>query len=134
MSAEICRQWVTVDEPLTPVDRNTPMGNASRNTDNDHRLMERHRGRCRHHKTEWLSSVFRGALPCMEFFDRPLTLRFIVKQMRRIILETLDYSPHSFWVDNKITLLAFCILLNQDEVVPFRQKGSPGGIWHRPFL
>lgn len=75
MSAEICRQWVTVDEPLTPVDRNTPMGNASRNTDNDHRLMERHRGRCRHHKTEWLPSVFRGALPDKDFYDRPLTHR-----------------------------------------------------------
>ena len=131
MLSAICRQKVTV-QALTPFDRITPMGNA------EHRQRpspyEWHRRRCRHHKTEWLSSVFRGALPCMEFFDRPLTHRFIVKQMRRIILETLDYSPHSFWVDNKITLLAFCILLNQDEVVPFRQKGSPGGIWHRPFL
>ncbi|WP_288057931.1 hypothetical protein [Xylanibacter rodentium] len=24
----VCRQWVTVDEPLTPIDRNTPVGNA----------------------------------------------------------------------------------------------------------
>lgn len=37
--------------------------------------MEWHRGRCRHHKTEWLSSVFRGALPDKDFYDRPLTHR-----------------------------------------------------------
>ena len=45
------------------------------NTDNGHRLMEWHRGRCRHHKTEWLSSVFRDALPDKDFYDRPLTHR-----------------------------------------------------------
>lgn len=45
------------------------------NTDNDHRLMEWHRGRCRHHKTEWQSSVFRDALPDKDFYDRPLTHR-----------------------------------------------------------
>ena len=45
------------------------------NTDNDHRLMEWHRGRCRHHKTEWQSSLLRDALPCMEFFDRSATRR-----------------------------------------------------------
>lgn len=37
--------------------------------------MEWHRGRCRHHKTEWLSSVFRDALPDKDFYDRPLTHR-----------------------------------------------------------
>lgn len=45
------------------------------NTDNGHRLMEWHRGRCRHHKTEWLPSVFRGALLDKDFYDRPLTYR-----------------------------------------------------------
>ena len=45
------------------------------NTDNGHRLKEWHRGRCRHHKTEWLSSVFRDALPDKDFYDRPLTHR-----------------------------------------------------------
>lgn len=45
------------------------------NTDNGHRLMEWHRGRCLHHKTEWLSSVFWGALPDKDFYDRPLTHR-----------------------------------------------------------
>lgn len=48
---------------------------AKLNTDNGHRLMEWHRGRCRHHKTEWLPSVFRGALPDKDFYDRPLTHR-----------------------------------------------------------
>ena len=48
---------------------------AMPNTGNGHRLMEWHRGRCRHHKTEWLSSVFRGALPYKDFYDRPLTHR-----------------------------------------------------------
>lgn len=37
--------------------------------------MEWHRGRCRHHKTEWLSSVFRDALPDKDSCDRPLTPR-----------------------------------------------------------
>ncbi len=37
--------------------------------------MEWHRGRCRHHKTEWQSSVFRDALPDKDFYDRPLTPR-----------------------------------------------------------
>ena len=37
--------------------------------------MEWHRGRCRHHKTEWLSSVFRDALPDKDFYDRHLTRR-----------------------------------------------------------
>lgn len=45
------------------------------NTDNGHRLMEWHRGRCRHHKTVWLSSVFRDALPDKDFYDRHLTRR-----------------------------------------------------------
>ena len=45
------------------------------NTDNGQRLMEWHRGRCRHHKTEWQSSVFRDALPDKDFYDRPLTPR-----------------------------------------------------------
>lgn len=45
------------------------------NTDNGHRLMEWHRRRCRHHKTEWLSSVFRDALQDKDFYDRPLTPR-----------------------------------------------------------
>jgi len=45
------------------------------NTDNGHRLMEWHRGRCRHHKTEWLLSVFQDALPDKDFYDRPLTHR-----------------------------------------------------------
>lgn len=48
---------------------------AMLNTGNGHRLMEWHRGRCRHHKTEWLSSVFRDALPDKDFYDRPLTHR-----------------------------------------------------------
>ena len=37
--------------------------------------MERHRGRCLHHKTKCRLSVFRDALPCMEFFDRSSTRR-----------------------------------------------------------
>ena len=37
--------------------------------------MERHRGRCLHHKTKCRLSVFRDALPCMEFFDRSATRR-----------------------------------------------------------
>lgn len=37
--------------------------------------MDWHRGRCRHHKTEWQSSVFRDALPDKDFYDRPLTYR-----------------------------------------------------------
>lgn len=59
--------------PLKSVDRLTPMGNA------EHRQRpspyEWHRRRCRHHKTEWLPSVFRGALPDKDFYDRPLTHR-----------------------------------------------------------
>ena len=72
MLSALCRQKVTV-QALTPFDRISPMGNA------EHRQRpspyEWHRRRCRHHKTEWLSSVFRGALPDKDFYDRPLTHR-----------------------------------------------------------
>ncbi|WP_301789846.1 hypothetical protein [Bacteroides caecimuris] len=39
--------------------------------------MERHRGRCLHHKTQCLLSVFLDALPNKDFYDRPATRSLI---------------------------------------------------------
>ena len=53
-------------------DRISPMGNA------EHRQQPSPYGMASgtfHHKTEWLSSVFRDALPDKDFYDRPLTHR-----------------------------------------------------------
>ncbi|WP_336595156.1 hypothetical protein [Bacteroides acidifaciens] len=47
------------------------------NTDSRQRLMERHRGRCLHHKTQCRLSVLRNALPNKDFSDRPSTRSLI---------------------------------------------------------
>ena len=62
-------------------DRISPMGNA------EHRQRPSPYGMASgtfHHKTEWLSSVFRDALPDKDFYDRSATHRLIAATCRRL--------------------------------------------------
>lgn len=77
-----CRQRVTVDEPLTPIDRlqsigtgGTPItGNASEVSIGDAAFTS---------ETLCRSSVFFFAVAYKDFYDRPLTYRFFAKAKRQ---------------------------------------------------